>query len=140
MTWAYTAVASVVVGSAVSASGSDKAGKAAYKQGQIEYNQELNKGNYEVKVLTREMEERISMQIAQAGASGVAADVGSPIAQNLKTLDDLNEDRTQILRNSSQQAWKLWNAGSNAKVASGYQATGSLLSGISSAASIMKPT
>jgi len=126
-----------VVGGILGYQGHRDAAKAAYAQGQIEYHQELQRSHYEAKVLQRRMIEEIHMQMAQAGGAGVVAGVGSPLVGMLNTLNDLTEDRTQILRNGAKNAWKLWNAGSAQYSAGMYRATGSLLSGVTGGLSMM---
>ncbi|MCS5590732.1 MAG: hypothetical protein NZ824_12280 [Candidatus Thioglobus sp.] len=126
-----------IVGGIVGFAGHTKAANAAYEAGQVEYHQELERSHYEAKVLQRQMMEALHMQMAQAGAGGVAAGEGSPLVTMMSTLNDLNEDRTQILRNGAKNAWKLWNAGANEYTSQKYKATGSLLSGISGAAKAM---
>ena len=122
-----------VIGGVLSARGHMESGKSSYEAGQVEYHQELERGHYEAKVLQRRMIRQIRLQKAKAGASGVEVEVGSPLLVALMTLNDLQEDRAQILRTSAKNAWKLWNAGSQEFKESQRRATGSLLSGITGA-------
>jgi len=136
MSWiaAGIAGAAAITGGVVGAKGAAASGKAAYKAGQIEYHQELEKSHYEVKILQRQMLEAMHYQMAQAGGSGTAADVGSPVLGMMNTLNDLQEDKAQIYRTGAKNAHKLWVAGADKQLASQYKATGSLLSGIGGAA------
>jgi hypothetical protein len=128
------AAAAAVAGGVMGARGAMAAGKSAYTAGQIEYHQELEKTHYNVKIRQREMLAAMHYQMAQAGGAGVAADVGSPLFGMMKTLNDLDEDKAQMYRTGAKNAHKLWVAGADKFSASQYQATGSLLSGISGAA------
>ena len=122
-----------VAGGIIGARGATEAGNAAYKQGQIQYGQELQRSHYEAKVLQRQMLEQLHTQMAQWGGSGASVGVGSPVTNMMKTINDLEEDKTHILREGQKKAWLLWQAGSDKQLASQYQATTSLLSGASSA-------
>jgi hypothetical protein len=137
MSWIAAGIAGAasLAGGVMGAQGAMKAGKAGYKAGQIEYHQELERSHYEAKVLQRQMLEQMHMQMAQAGGAGVAAGVGSPMLVAMNTLNDLQEDQAQIYRTGAKNAHKFWMAGADKFTAAQYQATGSLLSGISGAAS-----
>jgi len=126
-----------IAGGIVGAKGAMQAGKASYAAGQVEYHQELERTHYEAKVLQRQMLAALHMQFAQAGASGVAVGEGSPMLVAMHTLNNLQEDKAQIYRNGAKNAWKYWQAGADKFSAAQSQATGSLLSGIGKAASIM---
>jgi|SaaInlStandDraft_3_1057020.scaffolds.fasta_scaffold06415_3 hypothetical protein len=132
---AAVAATAAVAGGVMGAKGAMASGKAAYTAGQVEYHQELEKTHYNVKIRQREMLAAMHYQMAQAGGSGAAADVGSPLFGMMKTLNDLEEDKAQMYRTGAKNAHKLWLAGADKFSASQYQATSSLLSGISGAAS-----
>jgi len=53
----------------------------------------------------------------------------------MNTLNNLQEDKAQMYRNGAKNAHKLWVAGAEKFSAAQSQATGSLLSGITGAAS-----
>jgi len=122
-----------IAGGIIGARGATAAGNAAYAQGQIQYGQELQRSHYEAKVLQRKMLEQLHTQMAQWGASGASVGEGSTVVNMMKTINDLEEDRSHILREGQKSAWLLWQAGSDKQLASQYQATASLLSGASSA-------
>ena len=128
------AAAAAVAGGVIGARGAMASGKAAYTAGQVEYHQELERTHYEAKVLQRQMLEQLHMQFAQAGASGVAVGEGSPMLVAMHTVNNLQEDKAQMYRNGAKNAYKFWVAGADKFSAAQHQATGSLLSGIGSAA------
>jgi len=123
-----------IAGGVVGARGAMSAGKAAYNVGQIQYHQELMKSHYQAKVLQRQMMEAMHYQMAQAGGAGVAADTGSPLLMAMKTMNDLQEDQSQIYREGQKNAWLMWQAGADKFSAAQSQATGSLLAGLGGAA------
>jgi hypothetical protein len=137
MSWVFTGVAaaSSVAGGVIGAKGAMNAGNAAYTTGQLQYHQELMKSHYQAKVLQRKMTEAMHMQMAQAGGAGVVVGEGSPLVLAMKTMNDLQEDKTQIYREGQKSAWLMWQVGADKFSAAQSQATGSLLSGIGGAAS-----
>jgi len=136
---AAAAVAALsVAGGVIGARGAIESGNAAYKMGQVEYGETLNAYHYKRKAMHRQAIEAIHMQVAQWGGSGASAGVGSAELNVLKSINDLQEDTRENLRTSRSEAWKHWMAGSQQLTASRYQATGSLLSGITGAATSYK--
>lgn len=122
-----------IAGGIIGARGAIEAGNASYLQGQVQYGQELQRSHYEAKVLQRKMIEQLHKQFAQWGAAGVAVGEGSPVVNMMKTINDLEEDKVHILREGQKSAWLLWKAGADKQLAGQYNATTSLLSGMSSA-------
>ena len=75
---AAAAVAALsVAGGVIGARGAVESGNAAYKMGQVEYGETLNAYHYKRKAMHRQAIEAIHMQVAQWGASGASAGVGS---------------------------------------------------------------
>ncbi len=139
MAWWYVGISATaaLVGGKVGADGAMASGKAAYNAGQLEYHQELEKTHYDAKIMQRQMLQQMHYQMAQAGASGTAADVGSPLYGMMKSLNDLEEDKTQLYRTGAKDAQQLWMAGAEKFSAAQSSATGSLLAGIGGAAGAM---
>lgn len=135
---AIAAAAASVAGGIIGARGAIESGNAAYKMGQVEYGETLNAYHYKRKVMHRQAIEAIHMQVAQWGASGASVGVGSAELNVLKAINNLQEDTRENLRTSRAEAWKHWMAGSQQLVSSRYQATGSLLSGITGATTSYK--
>ena len=129
------AAAAAVAGGVVGARGAMQAGRASYTAGQVEYHQELERTHYEAKILQRQMLEALHMQFAQAGGAGVAVGEGSPMLVAMHTLNNLQEDKAQMYRTGAKNAWKFWQAGADKFSAAQSKASGSLLSGITGAAS-----
>jgi len=136
MAWWFTGIAATasIAGGITGAKGAMNAGNAAYTTGQIQYSQELMKSHYQAKVLQRKMTEAMHMQMAQAGGAGIVAGEGSSLVLAMKTMNDLQEDRSHIYREGQKSAWLMWQVGADKFSAAQSQATGSLLSGIAGAA------
>jgi len=137
MSWLYVTVGSAIAGGISGAQGAMNSGKAAYTAGQKESHQEKERNHYETKILQRQMLEQLHMNFAKGAASGIQINEGSPMEMAMHTINNLKEDKAQMARTSAKDAQKLWQAGADQFSAAQYKATGSLLSGLSSAAGTM---
>jgi len=128
--------AAAIAGGIVSARGHYMNGVSAYERGQIEASQELQDTHYQIQALQRQAIEQLHYQFAQVGASGTQF-TGSNMLVAMKTLNDLEEDKTKMDRESKKRAYSLLKMGADEFNSSMNAATGSLLQGIGQAASIM---
>ncbi len=125
-----------VAGGVLGYMGAQESGKAAWAAAQRGYHEEKQKAHYNAKAYQRQMIDQLHMSMAQWGASGAAVGEGSPVIQMMNLVNNLEEERSLILRGGDVASTELMITGADQWKAAQYQATGSLLKGIGGAASL----